>query len=109
MIEFDLTKPFVHTYREGEYTVIETNLPNDTCGDFAFEWDIDGSQRRKWEEYLKDLEEKGIRGKLVHKKMKMLYNPVFDEQPELSPLPLSSYEMKIVDFGEIDTWNYKTK
>lgn len=94
-MEKDLSKPFVNIFREGEDIVLEMNSPNDQIGDFAFEWDIDGSQRKRWEEYLQNLERKGIRGELSFKRLVMKYNPAFDNSDAKSEYPLSSYKMII--------------
>lgn len=99
--EIDLSKPFVKSYTEGEFYVLETNLPNDSIGDFAFEWDIDGSQRKDWEKYLKELEEKGIRGNLRHQKLKWLHDDVFDKSDLQKEFSLQSYKFLILDLNEL--------
>lgn len=95
--KLDLSKPFVKVYREGQNTVIESNLPNDQVGDFAFEWDEDGSERKAWENYLEGLERLGIKGKLAYNKTVMTYNPALDEPSNFTNQPLSSYSLKILD------------
>jgi hypothetical protein len=100
MKELDLSKPFFKTYREGDLIITEINSSNDSIGDFAFEWDIDGSQRKHWEEYIKDLEEKGIRGELTYRKLIMSYDPALDKTDFDKEYPLSQYKMIILDYGE---------
>jgi hypothetical protein len=96
-MEKDLSKPFVKTYREGKWLIVETNLPNDTIGDLAFEYDVDGSQRAKWEQYLKELDEKGTRGQLVYQVWEWLYEERWDGKIEKKTYPLESYSFIILD------------
>lgn len=98
--KLDLSKPFVKVYREDNNTVIESNLPNDQIGDFAFEWDEDGSQRKAWEDYLEGLERLGIKGNLAYNKTVMLYNEALDEPSNFNNQPLTSYKLQIVDYGK---------
>jgi hypothetical protein len=96
----DFTKPFHRVYEETETSITyEINQPNDTIGDQAFEWDIDGSERRKWEEHLQMLEDKGIRGMLAYSRITFIKNPAFDNMRYIAgcdPVqnyPLSSYKL----------------
>lgn len=75
----DLTKEFVKVHKEKDRLILEINQPNDVIGDFAFEWDIDGSQRKRWQNHLKELEESGTLGDLVYRKIDMLYCPALDD------------------------------
>ena len=74
----DMSVQWVDTYREGSMTIMESNMPNDTIGDQAFEYDYDGVERKKWQEYLEELDRKGTRGDLVYHKMSMMYNPALE-------------------------------
>ena len=92
-------KPYVNTYREGDKLIMETYLPNDQLGDFALEWDLDGSRRKAWELYLVELDMMGTRGKLEHRKWTFIYDPVFDTPSLAKNYPLESYKMIIEDYG----------
>ncbi len=98
----DLTKPFFNILPEHDGLIEwETNLPNDTIGDQAFEYDYDGSERKKWEEYVEELERKGEKGKLVYHKWIMQKNNMLDNsdfQKETS-YPLESYKLEILDIS----------
>lgn len=96
----DLSKEFFHILRDDDIIEWETNLPNDQHGDQAFEYDFDGSQERKWEEYIKDLEDKGIRGNLEYRKWSMIRDINLDGpiDKEIATYPLSSYKMIIQDY-----------
>lgn len=99
--ELDLSKPFFRTHLEGKDLIVESNMPNDQHGDFAFEWDLDGSQRAKWEAYVKELEANGTKGQLTYTKWRMEYNEEWDGPLEKAVTPpLSSYTMLIVDFSK---------
>ncbi len=100
--EYDMSKQWVKTYRVGEDMVMESNMPNDTIGDWAFEYDYGGVERKKWQEYVEDLERKGIRGQLVHQKMIWKYNPVLDD-PNPMPANLSSYQFIVFDISDKTT------
>jgi hypothetical protein len=76
--EFGLSQPFVESYREGDMIHLVSNIPNDTIGDFAFEWDFDGSERRKWQAHIEDLRAKGTLGDLQLITLSARYNPVLD-------------------------------
>lgn len=97
----DLTKPFFKTYREGNFTVVESNQPNDQHGDQAFEYDFDGSQRKRWDAYIEQLEKEGRRGDLVHQVYKFMDNPAFDNQPMNHDHPLESYSMVLIDTNKL--------
>lgn len=109
--EMDLSKPFFRMLPEEDGVIgWESNQPNDQHGDFAFEWDIDGSKRREWDEYVADLEAKGVRGNLVYSKWVLQKNEAFDNSSLKETFyPLESYKMVIHDFGEIDLWPLKRK
>lgn len=96
----DLSKPFVHTYEDEDNIIIELNSPNDQIGDFAFEWDLDGSARKRWEEYLEELDRKGIRGQLQLKKIVMRRNPAFDGPYPPTETKLEDYKFIIEDYGK---------
>mgnify|MGYP003508866664 CR=1 FL=1 len=94
-----MEKEYIKIYKEGNNTIMETLLPNDQHGDFAFEWDIDGSRRKAWDEHMKDLERKGTRGDLVYTKWTIPYDPLLDESDLQGNYPLESYKMIIEDYG----------
>ena len=96
----DLSKPFFRKVHETDTTVTyESNLPNDSVGDLAFEWDLDGSKKKEWEAYIAELERKGTRGQLIYSRWEFLKNPDFDGNP-LTPeinIPLTSYKFLLLD------------
>lgn len=91
--EYSLDEPFFISERNGDDLIAHSNAPNDSLGDHAFEWDLDGSQRAKWDEYVKELEEAGVRGDLVYITIHMRYNPIFDAPALFSSKPLESYKL----------------
>lgn len=93
----DFSKPFVEIYREGDWIILESNLPNNQIGDFAFEWDVDGSSSKRWKEHLEQLEKEGRLGDLVYRKLSMKWNEQFDSS-NLNIYPFESYEFRIIDF-----------
>lgn len=101
MSKQDLTKPFLKIYREGNFTVVESNQPNDQHGDQAFEYDFDGSQKKRWDAYIEQLEKEDRRGDLVHITTKFINNPIFDNKPMSHVHPLESYSMIILDATEL--------
>lgn len=48
-------------------------------GDFAFEWDLDGSQRKEHEEFIKKAKEDGTYGQPFELDIEVAHNPLFDE------------------------------
>lgn len=75
----------------------EITVPNDSIGDFAFEWDIDGKERAKWNKYTAELERLGVRGELVTYKWSVKENPLLDSN-EKDEYPLASYKLILMDF-----------
>lgn len=100
--ELDLSKPFVKVYKEGKNTVLEMNTPNNEIGDFAFEYDFDGSDRESWHKHLKELEAAGTLGDLTYKKATFEYNELLDGNSDLiKKMPLTSYSFLILDLYEV--------
>lgn len=97
--KLDLSKPFIKVIREDDTSITYgVNSPNDQVGDQAFEWDLDGSQRKRWEEYLKELDEKGILGDLSYIELTLQKNEAFDiVKPLLQEYPIESYKFIILD------------
>lgn len=102
-LALDLTKSFciVHPVKDG-WIVMESNLPNDQIGDFAFEYDFDGSHRRQWAIYLAKLLAAGTLGDLVYRKFVFRYNPAFDGKIHntIVNYPLSSYRFLMLDMND---------
>ena len=90
-------KPYIKVFKQGNNTIVESLQPNDQLGDLAFEWDLDGSQRRKWEEYLRGLSEKGTLGDLVFQRTEFVNNPELDEVKEKN---LSSVRFEVFDISK---------
>jgi len=68
-------------------------------GDLDFEWDIDGSQRAKHEEYIKKVKLDGTYGKEYEASVFIEENKVFDES-SIKDVKLTSYQGLIIDFSE---------
>jgi hypothetical protein len=103
--QLDKSKPFFEIVDvDGLKVTYGVNMPNDTIGDQAFEWDLDGSRRARWEAYIKKLEEEGKLGDLEYREYTFHHNPTYDESNVVRAYPLSSYRMLILDVhnGEED-------
>lgn len=91
----DLSKEFVKIEKQNGFTTLHFNTPNNSIGDFAFEWDLDGSQRKVWEERMEELKKNGTYGDLSYKKLTVQDNPALDT-PMKQDYPLTSYKMIVL-------------
>ena len=96
----DLSEEFVKISREDDWLILESNKPNDTIGDFAFEWDLDGSQRKAWLEKLEEYEKNGTLGDIVYTRMELRYLPELDDSNIVFEGKKSSAEFLIFDVNE---------
>lgn len=95
--KLDLTKEFFITCTDGDFHVAHVNLPNNTIGDQAFEWDNDGSQRAAWEARMEELKKNGIYGDLEYMQIKMKHNPIFDNPQTFAGAgPFESYSLMFI-------------
>lgn len=75
----NLKKSFFLKLREDDVSITyASNQPNNIPGDQQFEWDLDGSQRKKWQERMDKLKAEGRYGDLEYTETIFVKNPILD-------------------------------
>jgi hypothetical protein len=76
---------YSHKYHKGD------------VGDFAFEWDLDGSQQKEWFDKIQQWKEDGTYGQEEEVILTLIKHPDFDKSEYPKPQPMNSYKMIFID------------
>lgn len=69
------------------------------CGDFAFEWDLDDSERAKWHEYVEQCKKDGTYGQEESVQITLMYLPEYDD-PQVPTPKTENYRMIVLDLSK---------